>query len=130
VAAARNGGTEAQQRVAVVREFRRAWQAKDVGALIRILDPSVVAVADGGGLALASPVPIHGQAQVAKSLVHLADLADRLDLRERTVNGQPGLVAMSGNDVLSVYAFDVAGDRIRRIWAVRNPDKLRSWAAR
>jgi RNA polymerase sigma-70 factor (ECF subfamily) len=28
-----------------------------------------------------------------------------------------------------VFAFDVAGDRIRHIWVVRNPDKLRSWAA-
>ena len=130
VAAARSSGTEAQRRAAVVREFRRAWQAKDVGALVQILDPSVVAVADGGGLALASPVPIHGQDQVVESLVRLADLADRLDLRERTVNGQLGLVAMSGKEVLSVYAFDVTGDRIRRIWVVRNPDKLRPWAAR
>jgi hypothetical protein len=27
-----------------------------------------------------------------------------------------------------VFAFDVAGDRIRHIWVVRNPDKLRPWA--
>ncbi|MDR7352051.1 hypothetical protein J2S68_003594 [Glycomyces algeriensis] len=24
-------------------------------------------------------------------------------------------------------AFDVAGDRIARIWAVRNPEKLQTW---
>jgi hypothetical protein len=24
-------------------------------------------------------------------------------------------------------AGDIAGDRIKRIWAVRNPDKLRPW---
>jgi RNA polymerase sigma-70 factor (ECF subfamily) len=24
-------------------------------------------------------------------------------------------------------AFDLAGDRISRIWAVRNPEKLRPW---
>jgi len=28
-----------------------------------------------------------------------------------------------------VFAFDVAGDRITHIWAVRNPDKLRPWPA-
>ncbi len=27
----------------------------------------------------------------------------------------------------TVFAFDLAGDRIKRIWAVRNPDKLRAW---
>jgi len=26
-----------------------------------------------------------------------------------------------------VMAFDVAGDRIKHIWAVRNPEKLRPW---
>jgi hypothetical protein len=48
---------------------------------------------------------------------------------ERTVNGQPGLVAQLDGVTVSVYAFDVVGDRIKRIWAVLNPDKLRQWAA-
>jgi RNA polymerase sigma-70 factor (ECF subfamily) len=26
-----------------------------------------------------------------------------------------------------VMAFDVAGDRIKHIWAVLNPEKLRPW---
>jgi RNA polymerase sigma-70 factor (ECF subfamily) len=29
-----------------------------------------------------------------------------------------------------VFAFDVDGDQIKHIWAVRNPDKLRPWTAR
>jgi len=29
-----------------------------------------------------------------------------------------------------VFAFDIAGDQITRIWAVRNPDKLRPWTTR
>jgi RNA polymerase sigma-70 factor (ECF subfamily) len=28
-----------------------------------------------------------------------------------------------------VMAFDIAADRITRIWAVRNPEKLRPWTA-
>lgn len=129
VAAARAGGTGERQRSAVIAEFRQAWQAKDVPALVRLLDPSVVAVADGGGQAMASPVPVEGHHRVAAVLVHLADLAGRLDLLERTVNGQPGLVAMNGSQVLTVYAFDIEGSHIRRIWAIRNPDKLRAWSS-
>jgi RNA polymerase sigma-70 factor (ECF subfamily) len=26
-----------------------------------------------------------------------------------------------------VFAFEVAGDRIKHIWAVHNPEKLRPW---
>jgi RNA polymerase sigma-70 factor (ECF subfamily) len=48
-------------------------------------------------------------------------------LRERVVNGQPGPVAELDGAVVTVLAFDVAGDRVSRIWAVRNPEKLRTW---
>ena len=46
---------------------------------------------------------------------------------ERTVNGQPGLVAQRDGQVLTVFAFAIAGGRIKHIWAVRNPAKLRRW---
>jgi RNA polymerase sigma-70 factor (ECF subfamily) len=46
---------------------------------------------------------------------------------ERTVNGQPGLVGQQDSVTVAVFAFEVAGDRITQIWAVRNPDKLRLW---
>ena len=46
---------------------------------------------------------------------------------ERTVNGQPGLVAQQDGLTVTVFAFHIAGDRIKHIWAVRNPEKLRPW---
>ena len=46
---------------------------------------------------------------------------------ERTVNGQPGLVAQQDGVTVTVFAFEVAGDRIKHIWVVRNPEKLRRW---
>ena len=46
---------------------------------------------------------------------------------ERTVNGKPGLVAQQDGIIVTVFAFDIAGDRIKHIWAVLNPDKLRPW---
>ena len=30
---------------------------------------------------------------------------------------------------MAVLAFDVAGGQIKHIWAILNPDKLRSWTA-
>jgi RNA polymerase sigma factor (sigma-70 family) len=115
----------------LVRLFKRAWDAKDIDALIGLLDPDAIVVADGGGLVSAALRPIVGSEQIAR---HLVDLADRLPstitILERTVNGQPGLVAQQDGTTVTVFAFDVAGDRITRIWAVRNPDKLRPWTAR
>jgi RNA polymerase sigma-70 factor (ECF subfamily) len=61
----------------------------------------------------------------------MGDLASRapgnLTFTERTVNGQPGLVAQQDGLTVAVYAFDIVGDRIKHIWAVLNPDKLRPW---
>jgi len=116
----------------LVRDFKRAWEAKDIGALIGLLDPGATVIADGGGRAAAALHPIEGAAQIARYVADLADRADQilsLTLLERTVNGQPGLVAEQDGVIVTVFAFEVAGDRITRIWAVRNPDKLRPWTA-
>jgi RNA polymerase sigma factor (sigma-70 family) len=112
----------------IVREFKQAWEAKDINAILGMLDPDATVIADGGGLASAAPRPIEGAGQIAR---YLADLADRapgnLTMLERTVNGQPGLVAQLEGITVTVFAFDIADDRITHIWAVRNPEKLRPW---
>jgi len=57
----------------------------------------------------------------------LAAGAPALTILERTVNGQPGLIAQHNGTTVTVFAFDITGDHITRIWAIRNPDKLRPW---
>jgi hypothetical protein len=66
---------------------------------------------------------------IAHLIVELAGRAPDLTLLERTVNGQPGLVAQQDGVTVTVFAFAVTDGRITRIWAVRNPNKLRPWTA-
>ncbi|MGW1742346.1 RNA polymerase sigma factor SigJ [Nocardia sp. NPDC001965] len=115
------------ERAEVVREFKQAWESKDIEALIGLLDPQAIATADGGGLALAFLEPIDGGEQIAHTWMEIAARGPAVTLLERTVNGQPGLVGQIGDTVVSVYAFDIADGRITRIWAIRNPEKLRLW---
>jgi len=76
----------------------------------------------GGGLVKAALRPVEGGEQVARYLADLARAAPgNVRLRERTVNGQPGLVARLDGVTVAVYAFDFVGDRITRIWAILNP---------
>jgi RNA polymerase sigma-70 factor (ECF subfamily) len=84
-------------------------------------------VADSGGLVPAAFRPIEGREQVARYALYMASQVPDLTLLERTVNGQPGLVAQRQGVIIAVMAVDVAGDRIRHIWTIRNPDKLRLW---
>jgi RNA polymerase sigma factor (sigma-70 family) len=127
IRAARAPATSTAQRTAIVRDFKRAWEAKDIDALIGLLDPDATAIADGGGLVSAELRPIEGGERIARVLVEVAGRGPDLTILERTVNGQPGLVAQQDGVTVTVLAFDVAGDRIKHIWSIRNPDKLRPW---
>ncbi|MGV9772380.1 RNA polymerase sigma factor SigJ [Streptosporangium sp. NPDC003464] len=111
----------------IVRDFKRAWEARDINALIGLLDPDATAIADGGGLVSAALHPIEGAQRIARYCVDVAGTASDLAILERTVNGQPGLVLQLDDVTVAVMAFDIAGDRIKRIWGVRNPQKLRPW---
>ena len=116
------------QRAGIVRDFKQAWEAKDIDALIGLLDPDATATGDGGGLATTFLRPIEGGEQIARAWVELANRTpSNMAFLERTVNGEPGLVAQEDGVTVTVFALDVAGDRITHIWAVRNPDKLRPW---
>jgi RNA polymerase sigma factor (sigma-70 family) len=130
IRAAQAPATPTARQAGIVRAFKQAWEAKDINALIGLLDPDATATADGGGLAGAAPRPIQGGEQIARFFVDVAGQApSNVTFLERTVNGQPGLVAQQDGVTVTVFAFDVAGDRITHIWAVRNPDKLRPWTA-
>lgn len=114
----------------VVREFKEAWEAQDIGALVGLLDPDAVMTADGGGLVGTVLRPVEGGGRIADYLLFIAGKAPGLRLLERSVNGRPGLVAQLGGATVTVAAFDLTDDgRVGRIWVVRNPEKLRPWSA-
>jgi len=130
IRASRAPAAPAARQASIVRAFRQAWEAKDIDALIGLLDPDATAIADGGGLAITFLRPIEGGEQIARAWIEIANVApSNRTFLERTVNGQPGLVVQQDGVTVTVFAFEVTGDRIRRIWAVRNPEKLRPWTA-
>ncbi|MFH7595628.1 RNA polymerase sigma factor SigJ [Streptomyces racemochromogenes] len=118
-----------REQAALLRDFKEAWEAGDIGALVALLDPGATMVADGGGLVSTVRRTIEGSGDIAAYLAHIAGLSPGLTLLERTVNGLPGLVAQRDGHTVTVAAFHLAEGRIARIWAVRNPEKLRPWTA-
>jgi RNA polymerase sigma factor (sigma-70 family) len=125
IGAAHAPAAPAAHQARIVRHFKQAWEAKDIDALVGLLDPDATATGDGGGLVTAELRPVEGAGQIARSFAGWA--RPGLTILERTVNGQPGLVAQRDGATVAVYAFDVAGDQITHIWAVLNPGKLRAW---
>jgi len=114
------------RQASIVKDFKQAREAKDIGALIGLLDPHATATADGGGLVTAALRPAEGAEQIARFYAGIVGRAFNVTILERLVNGQPGLLVQL-DGVVTVFAFDIAGNRIKHIWAIRNPEKLRPW---
>lgn len=115
------------QHAAAVRSFKRAWETGDLEDLIGLLDPEVTAITDGGGQVSASIEPLHGAEVVARFFLGVHQRQSDLAISEVSVNGEPGLLASGGGQVLAVITLAQTDDRIEHIWAVRNPEKLRLW---
>lgn len=116
--------SEAERR-RVTEAFADACTRGDIAGLLALLDPDVVLHSDGGGLVVAARRPVSGAERVAR---YLAGVAKRgpapLRLTPATVNGEPGLLWMRGDDLGGVVALTLTGDRIARVDIVRNPRKL------
>lgn len=125
--ASRARETSTAQQAGIVQNFKQAWEAMDIDAIVELLDPDASVIADGGGLAKATLHPIEGAEEIVRTLAGFAGAVPDLTMLERTVNGQPGLVAQQDGLTVTVFAFEIAGGRIKHIWAVRNPEKLRPW---
>ncbi|MFB6505333.1 MULTISPECIES: RNA polymerase sigma factor SigJ [unclassified Streptomyces] len=125
--AERAPATSTTGRAEVVRHVKEAWEAKDITALVGLLDPDAVMTADGGGLVGTVLRPVEGGARIAQYMIAIADRAPGLRLLECSVAGAPGLVAQHGGVTATVAAFDSLDGRATRIWVVRNPEKLRLW---
>lgn len=104
----------------------------DVDAVVALLTDDVVHLSDGGPDHRAARRPVIGPVRVARLLVNLAarllrDLdGGRRDLTidVTLVNGQPGVVVRLDGDPIQVTVVVTDAGRIRRLYAVVNPDKL------
>jgi RNA polymerase sigma-70 factor, ECF subfamily len=115
---------EQQQRLAAA--FGRASFSGDLDGLIRLLSDDVTLWADGGGKIAAARNPIHGPERVARFVLGaLAKAPPNLVSRPVMLNGQMGFVSLLDGQPFVALTLDLADDRIRGLYLVANPDKLR-----
>ena len=110
------------QQKATFERFMAAVTSGDVQALVEVLAPDVVLIADGGGLVQAARKPLIGADTVVAFLARVADLSG-LVASTTWLNGMLGARFDFGGDVTAVSVV-IQNDRITRIYAIRNPNKL------
>lgn len=115
----------------IVRRFRHACATGSVEELMAVLHPDAQLVADGGGKVTAATRPVLGADRIAKFLAGYAGKAHwtEADFEMLPVNGAPGLLMRHPRSGTGAYSFDIEDGRIRTVFVVRNPDKLRGFLA-
>jgi RNA polymerase sigma-70 factor (ECF subfamily) len=101
-----------------------------------VLASDVRLVADGGAKVRSARDVVEGADRVAQGLVAAAT-GQRGDtwwragvtMRSARINGLPGIVVQTPEGVALTAAFEIEGGRIRALYVVRNPDKLRHVAS-
>jgi RNA polymerase sigma-70 factor (ECF subfamily) len=111
------------QQEATLETFIAAVTSGDVQGLMEVLAPDVVLIADGGGLVAAARKPITGIERVAAFLARVVELPD-LVAAAAWLNGMPGARFDVDGEATAV-SLVVEDGRITRIYAIRNPQKLR-----
>ncbi|RIQ17845.1 sigma factor [Jiangella rhizosphaerae] len=113
------GADRARQRE-VADAFLAAARGGDFDALLAVLDPDVVLVADHGTHPASAVV--RGARNVAEGAMRFAELA--VYALPVLVNGAPGFVTVPDGRPVSVLAFTVRGRRIVEIDVLADPSRL------
>ena len=116
----------------IVRRFQHACVTGDVEQLMAVLHADATLIADSGGKAAAPAHPLPDAGAIIRFLV---DVIGRERLREANprlvaINGMPGLLVRSSTAGDAAWSFDIQDGRIRAIYVMRNPDKLRTFLER
>jgi len=119
------GKVDSGEQRRVVERFLAAIASGDVQGLMEVLAPDVVVVADGGGHVAAAPRPVVGADKVSAFLSKMSKLEPSAVVETVWVNGALGGRVMLHGEVDTVISLVVEEGRIARMYAVRNPHKLR-----
>ena len=109
----------AGRRRAVVTAFLTASRGGDFTALLELLDPEAVVLADAAAVIAGAEAEVRGAAAVAATFVGRAKAA-RLAL----LDGEPGLIWTHRGEVRMAFAFTVVDGRVAGIELIADPGRL------
>ncbi|SDJ21955.1 RNA polymerase sigma-70 factor, ECF subfamily [Frankineae bacterium MT45] len=112
---------------AVAEQCAYAAATGDVQALMDVLAPDVVFIADGGGVVNAVRRPVTGADKVARLLVGLLTKGEgmgEMEIRAGIYNGMNTAMVIIDGTLDQLTSVEVRDRRVTAIYCVRNPAKL------
>ncbi|HEX2645860.1 MAG TPA: RNA polymerase sigma factor SigJ [Candidatus Dormibacteraeota bacterium] len=108
----------------IVDAFIAASASGDLNTLLPLLDPSVMGWADVGGTLAAVRQPNVGAELVGGNVIRFFGPGTGTTLLARSINGEPGIVAIRNGEVAAVIALSVKAGAVTRVYVVADPRKL------
>jgi RNA polymerase sigma-70 factor, ECF subfamily len=107
--------------------FHEALQSGDLATFADMLAEDAVLIADGGGKTYAALNPLHGRDRIVRFLVGIASkFGWPREVRCLPLNGSDGFAVTEADGGLHTWSLDWHLDgRVKTIYLLRNPDKLR-----
>ena len=94
--------------------------------MLALLAEESAVYSDGGGQVKAAGRVIIGADHVSRFLLGIwPRFTSAMERRLVDINGSPGLVMSLDGKVHYAFAFELANDRVKSMYIVCNPDKLR-----
>ncbi len=110
----------------IVHQFLDAYKRGDMESLLSLFAHDVALYTDGGGKARAARKPLYGAFKAARFLLAVKPKAPEMfEYHLAHINGQPGIIKYQQGAPFSVWAFDIAEQKIREVNVIVNPEKLR-----
>lgn len=114
--------TDEYQRIAMM--FLRAVQGNDVQALVDALAEDAVLYSDSGGKAASAVNPLYGRDVIVRFWQGVRPRTRVTRSEVIIVNGYPAIAFWDGEELHTLYTFDVEDGQAKRLYLQRNPDKL------
>jgi RNA polymerase sigma-70 factor, ECF subfamily len=118
-----------QRNAEITAQFLATAASGDVEALMAMLAPDAVWMADSGGKVSAARRPVVGADKVARAiagLVRKAGTGMRVELAN--CNSAPAVLFYLDESLAMVITLEIDGDKITHFYVMRNPDKLSALA--
>ena len=114
-------------RYRAVRSFGTAAASGDPARLTPLLDPAIAVVVDSGDEDHPAIRVVDGVYDAGALLLHGFAVKPGIQLVERPVNGQAGLILTRDGELSATVTVDFTGRLVSMVWIRLQPEKLRHW---
>ncbi|MFI2378314.1 sigma-70 family RNA polymerase sigma factor [Streptomyces sp. NPDC018964] len=111
----------------LLEAFVTAAQTGDIATLEKLLSADAASYSDGNGMRGVAQIVVTGVHRVAQIAAFSEKFVPGAEYRYAEANGRPVVLVFQGGTLRALVSLTVSGDRVKDLYYVLAPDKLRAF---